>query len=151
MMIENTLTYSWNKLYIFVFVYKPKNENCKEKWLWVYLASWDWKEVWSYSWLVTWAKDVFMYVEWFLLWMRKAVELGATVVELCWSNRKIISNLAPSKSDSCRFMWEKWNEFNKLRNHFFSCQVRNLAENKNKVARRLAKIGAWEKVVRKWL
>jgi hypothetical protein len=40
------------------------------------------------------------------------------------------------------FMGSLWTEFNKLRSHFFSCQVRNLAENKNKVARRLAKIGA---------
>lgn len=148
---EDTLRYDRKKVYIFVYVYKPKDENKKEKWLWVYIASWDWSEAWSYSWEFQTKKDIWLYLKWFILWMEKAIEFNADVVELCWSNRHIVSSFAVEKNKANRMLWDDWKKFNKLRDHFFSCQVRNVAENKNKVARRLAKLWVWEKIIRKWL
>jgi len=140
------------KIIVFVFVYKPKDENKKTFWLWVYWTTpyseylfWISKEVERKRWMD-------YNIIWAILWMEKALELWADEVEINCSSVSSVNNMTKPLSRTIQVMWWKVRkDFYKLKNSFRIAAIRYVREKMNKWWKKMAKIGAWEKIIFKWV
>lgn len=139
------------KINIFVFVYTPKDENKDIFWLWVYWSTTNWKELFWISKAVERKRWRDYNVLWAVLWMEKAIELWYNEVEVICSNSNSVKKMTKPISNTINTMWDVRTKFYKLKHSFRIAAFRYVREALNKWGKKMAKIGAWERIIFKWV